>query len=220
MKRVTILLSIVHILYVSASGQTTLKTIHTKEAYEQLPDSKKLVLLQDSVPNLQTDIVYATRNNFTHTQLYTHPKVWTTKPMASALKKAAETLRKQGIGLLIYDAYRPYSVSQKMWEIVQDDRYVANPIHGSDHNRGTAIDLSLYNLQTGKPLAMPTGFDNFTEKAHLSYQPTSKTILANRTLLQNTMKAVGLRPLPTEWWHFFLPNSKDFEVLDIRFEEL
>ncbi len=220
MKKLSILLTFVNLLAATVYGQNTLNTIHTKEAYAQLPEDKKLVLLQDSIPDLKYNLVYATTNNFTHTKLYENPKVLTSKPIASALKKAAESLRSKGIGLLIFDAYRPYSVSKKMWEIVHDDRYVANPIHGSDHNRGTAIDISLYNLKTGKPLNMPTDFDNFTEKAHLSYLPKSATILANRNLLQNTMKTVGLRPLSTEWWHFSLLNSKEFEVLDLDFEEL
>ncbi|MFT4202769.1 MAG: M15 family metallopeptidase [Chitinophagaceae bacterium] len=219
MKRILLLFCLVNSFTASVFGQKALKPIHSKTAYQQLPDAKKLVLLQDSVPNLKYHLVYATKDNFTHTQLYRHPKVLTSKPMASALRKAAQILEAQGIGLLIFDAYRPYSVSKKMWTLVQDERYVANPVYGSDHNRGAAIDLTLYDLKTGKPLEMPTGFDNFTEKAHLSYQPASAAVLANRNLLQNTMHSVGLRPLPSEWWHFSLPNSKDFEVLDLDFGE-
>jgi len=217
MKRIIVLLSFSNLLFLNVSAQKTPRTVHSQTTYQQLPDNQKLVLLQDSVPNIQTNIVYATANNFTHTQLYQNHRLLVTKPLASALKKAADQLRKKGIGLLIFDGYRPYSVSRKMWAIVHDSRYVANPIHGSDHNRGTAIDLSLYYIQTGKPLEMPTSFDDFTEKAHLSYQPASKTILDNRNLLQNTMQSVGLRPLSTEWWHFSLSNSREFEVLDLDF---
>ncbi|WP_447641604.1 MULTISPECIES: M15 family metallopeptidase [Chitinophagaceae] len=220
MKRLSFLLSFVSLCTISIRSQKTLTTIAVKAVYDALPDNKKLVLLQDSVQDIKLDLVYATTHNFTHTQLYHNPKVLVTKPLASALKKAADQLREKGIGLLIFDAYRPYHVSQQMWQIVQDDRYVANPVHGSDHNRGTAIDLSLYSLRTGKLLTMPTGFDNFTEKAHLSYQPKSTAVLVNRNLLQKTMQSAGLRPLATEWWHFFLPNSKDFEVLDLSFDEL
>lgn len=219
MKRVTILLILSNLLAVFVFGQKSLKTINNKQEYEQIPNDKKLVLLQDSIPDLKTDLVYATKNNFTKTQLYQASKLLVSSPLASVLKKAAYQLQKNGIGLLVYDGYRPYSVSKKMWEIVHDDRYVANPVNGSDHNRGTAIDISLYDLKSGKPLAMPTPFDDFTEKAHLSYLPKSKKILTNRNLLQETMKSVGLRPLSTEWWHFYLPNSKEFDVLDLNFDQ-
>lgn len=218
MKKRLILLTCVNLWALSAWAQKPLQTIATKASYATLPNNKKLVLLRDSIPDLKLDLVYATTNNFTHTKLYDNPKVLTTPPMASALRKAADRLRKQDIGLLIFDAYRPYAVSKKMWQIVHDSRYVANPVYGSDHNRGTAIDLSLYNIKTGQALEMPTEFDNFSTKAHLSYQPSSAHILTNRNLLQKTMKEVGLRPLETEWWHFYLPNSRDFEVLDLDFD--
>ena len=218
MKRVFILLPFLDLLGFSVLGQNPLRTIASVQAYRHLPDKQKLVLLTDSVPDIKMDLVYATDQNFTHTQLYHHPRLLVVRPLATALKSAAEKLRTRGIGLLVFDAYRPYSVSKKMWETVHDNRYVADPVHGSDHNRGAAVDLSLYELKTGIPLEMPTGFDDFTEKAHLSYRPRSGTILANRNLLQRTMEAVGLSPLSTEWWHFSLPDSKEFEVLDLGFE--
>ena len=216
-----VLLSIcISVLTIASKRQTSLKVISDLKVYNELPDTKKLVLLTDSVPNIQQDLVYATTHNFTKKKLYPFPKLYVNTQMASALKKAAKILQAKGLGLLIYDGYRPYSVSKKMWEIVQDTRYVANPINGSDHNKGAAIDLSLYNLKTGKALLMPTPFDDFTEKAHLSYNPSSATIRTNRALLIQTMQSVGLHPLATEWWHYTLSNSKSLDVLDISFKDL
>ncbi|PZP52263.1 MAG: peptidase M15 [Pseudopedobacter saltans] len=220
MKILSTLLIFSMLLSIASFAQNAPKTIDNIQTYNELPNNKKLVLLQDSIPHLKTDLVYATPHNFTKTQLYHSPKLLVTGAMATALRKASIQLEKEGYGLLVFDGYRPYAVSKKMWEIVHDDRYVANPVNGSDHNRGTAIDISLYDLKTGKPLPMPTPFDDFTEKAHLSYQPTSALILSNRNLLQNTMKSVGLKPLSTEWWHFFLPNSKEFAVLNLDFSQL
>lgn len=178
---------------------------------------QRLISLQETIPHLRTRFYYATDNNFTHTVLYHRPVALSIVPMADALQKAAAILHKKGIGILLFDAYRPYHVTQKMWEIVPDDRYAANPAYGSDHNRGAAVDLTLYDLKTGKLLEMPTGFDNFTEKAHHDYNNLPAAAIRNRQLLLETMQTVGLKPLKTEWWHYALPDSKQYALLDIDF---
>jgi D-alanyl-D-alanine dipeptidase len=141
-------------------------------------------------------------------------------PAVIALKKVQQELNNSGFGLKIYDAYRPYSVTEKFWELVKDDRYVADPRKGSGHNRGIAVDLTIINLHTGEELAMPTGFDNFTDSAHQDFMQLPDYILHNRELLKSTMVKYGFLPFATEWWHFSLPNPDKYEVLDLSFKEL
>ncbi len=121
--------------------------------------------------------------------------------------------------MLVYDAYRPYSVTLRFWELVKDERYVANPAKGSGHNRGISVDLTLVH-QNGQFVDMGTGFDNFSDTAHHSYSQLSPEIRSNRSLLKNTMEKFGFRALETEWWHYSWPNDKNYELLDLSFREL
>ena len=105
-------------------------------------------------------------------------------------------------------------------DLAQYERYVANPSKGSGHNRGLSIDLTLVDLKTGKEMEMGTGFDNFTDSAHHTFQKFPDTILENRKLLRKTMEASGFKALDTEWWHYSWPNDRNYEVMDIDFEEL
>jgi D-alanyl-D-alanine dipeptidase len=183
--------------------------------------SKVLVSLQQFIPQLVIDLKYATKNNFIHKVLYTNSEAFARSPTATALKNINAELNKMGLGLKVYDAYRPYSVTKEMWKLVHDDRYTANPAKGSGHNRGAAVDVTLVNLSTGAELAMPTTFDNFTEKAHHDYMNLPKEVLDNRQLLKTTMEKHGFVALSTEWWHYSLPNAATrFELLDLSFEQL
>ncbi|MEO8404300.1 MAG: M15 family metallopeptidase, partial [Chitinophagaceae bacterium] len=105
-------------------------------------------------------------------------------------------------------------------ELVKDERYVANPAKGSGHNRGIAVDLTIIDLKTGKELDMGTGFDNFTDSAHQSFQLLPEKVLANRKLLRSVMEKYGFKVLETEWWHYYLADGAKFEVLDISFRNL
>lgn len=181
---------------------------------------KQMVAISKYIANVKTDFVYATTINFTHQVLYHQPKAYLRLAAVKALQVIANHLQTKGLGLLIYDAYRPYSVTKTMWQIVPDDRYAANPAKGSGHNRGIAVDLTLYNLQTGLPLPMPTPFDDFTEKAHHNYMQLDSAVLANRQLLKTTMEQQGFKALDTEWWHYYLPNAAYFELLDLDFKQM
>lgn len=183
-------------------------------------DSTPLVNLFNIIPHLKTEWHYAGFNNFTGQILYKNPKPYLVKPAALALKPAADSLAKLGYGILLFDAYRPHSVSVKMWEIVNNPDYVADPSKGSNHNRGTAIDVSLYDLQTGKQLKMPTDFDDFTSKAHLNYNKLPAKVKHNRDLLKNIMSYFGFKPYAKEWWHYTFITDTKYEVLDIDFNEL
>lgn len=183
--------------------------------------TQQLVPLHQYVGNLKVDFVYATKKNFTHTVLYKNPKAYVRLPVARALQQVATFLAKKGLGIIIFDAYRPYSVTEKMWRVVPDARYAADPKHGSGHNKGVSVDISLYYLSTGKPMEMPTAFDNFTEKAHQDYMQLPKRIIDNRDLLKHIMQQYGFEPLSTEWWHFSFPNpGEKYKILNLDFDDL
>ncbi|MBW8683959.1 M15 family metallopeptidase [Chitinophaga rhizophila] len=197
-----------------------LPVVQTTAHYQQLvaaDSNQALIDIAAYIPGIRTDIRYATADNFTHQVLYPYAAAYLRLPAARALKAVQEELNRQGLGLLIFDAYRPYSITEKMWEIVPDDRYAANPRNGSGHNRGVAVDLTLVKLQTGQPVAMPTGFDDFTEKAHHAYPVSDTMIAANRQLLRSVMEKHGFLPLTTEWWHYYLKTYKEYPLMDIPF---
>lgn len=183
--------------------------------------SKQLISLQRVVPQILVDLKYATTNNFTHRVLYENAAAYGRLEVAMALKKINAELNKSGLGLKVFDAYRPYQVTRKMWKLVHDERYTANPAKGSGHNRAAAVDVTLVNLSTKRELTMPTGFDDFSEKAHHDYMNLPEDALKNRRLLRLTMEKFGFVALSTEWWHYSLPNAaKRFELLDLSFDQL
>ena len=185
----------------------------------QADSPSAMVPLTRFLQPLQTDIVYATSANFTHQVLYKNPAAYLRLEAAQALQKVQDTLQSIGLDIKIFDAYRPYSITEKMWTIVPDDRYAANPANGSGHNRGIAIDLTLTN-KNGKELPMPTGFDNFTDSAHHNFMNLPAEVLQNRKLLKAVMEQYGFVALPTEWWHYSLPNPKRYDLLNVDFEEM
>jgi D-alanyl-D-alanine dipeptidase len=183
--------------------------------------NKQMVDLKKFIPGITLDLKYATTGNFMHQKLY--PPVRTTflrKKAAEALKKVVEELKKINLSIKIFDAYRPYSVTAKMWEMVKDDRYAADPAKGSGHNRGAAIDLTLIDLTTHTELPMGTGFDNFSDTAHVAFTQLPEDVLKNRNILKTVMEKYGFVQLSTEWWHFYLPDSSDYELLDLSFSQL
>jgi len=179
-----------------------------------------LVNLAESPDPPVLDVRYATRLNFTGEKLYPCPVVWLQKDARLALIAVQSALRGKGMALKVFDGYRPLSVQQKMWDLVQDERYVSNPaVNQGRHTRGTAVDVALVDLM-GNPLPMPSGFDDFTEKAHRDYAGASAEESANARLLEAVMTSHGFAPFATEWWHFDLQNWKSYPVLNISIEEL
>jgi D-alanyl-D-alanine dipeptidase len=177
---------------------------------------KKMVELKTIMPDIQYDLRYATINNFLHEQLYKNGDVTFLRlPVARAIAKVQRELNEKGLSLKIWDAYRPYSATVKMWNLIKDDRYVADPKKGSGHNRGIAVDVTIINKATGEELNMGTGFDNFSDTAHLDFMNLPAEVLKNRSLLKTTMEKYGFKELETEWWHFYRNNTSDFELLDI-----
>lgn len=183
------------------------------------PD-KALINLEEFIPDIALDIRYATTNNFTGERIYDEAKAYARRPVAEALKKIQSDLRPRGLGLKIFDAYRPYRATVKFYEVYRDTTYVASPYRGSRHNRGCAIDLTIIELKSGKELKMPTGYDSFTKDAWPSTPVKDPVARENRRLLIEAMEKHGFRVNSSEWWHFDFRGWKNFEVLDIEFSEL
>ena len=184
------------------------------------PEKKMVSLAQ--IPGIILDLRYATTNNFLHKSLYPEniKNSFLRKPAFQALANVAKDFMRRGLVIVIFDAYRPYSVTVEIWNSVKDERYAANPAKGSGHNRGVAVDLTLADAVTHQLLPMPTDFDNFSDSARQDFNSTDAKRMANRNLLRQIMEKYGFLSLSTEWWHFSWPQSENFEVLDLGFEEL
>lgn len=174
-------------------------------------------------PSIRLDIRYARADNFTGRPLYTQPRAFLVKPAAKALVRAHRAAAAHGHGLTIFDAYRPWRVTKALWDATPPGpkrNYVANPRRGSKHNRGCAVDLTLHDLKTGLPVEMPSGYDEFTSRAHRNFSGTSTAAINNRKLLETLMTAHGFRGASNEWWHFDFAAWRDFPLLDIAFEDM
>lgn len=200
-----------------------LKVVDDINLYNKLvqqDSTKKLVDLEKYIPGIKLDIRYATNNNFTKKILYKEAKAFLRLPAANALKKIQSELKKKNLELKIYDAYRPYSITEILWENVKDARYASDPRKGSRHNRGCAVDLTIIDSKTGKEIPMPTEYDNFTVKAHHSYMNLPKEVIKNRKILRDVMEKYGFKIITSEWWHYDFIGWSKYELLNIPFEEL
>ena len=215
---VTIIFSTTWLLNLWAQKNSEPQVIREYSLYKQSVKSdslKKMVELKTIMPNIQYDLRYATTNNFMHQQVYKNGSTTFLRLIAAkALARVQQELNEKSLSLKIWDAYRPFHVTEKMWELIKDDRYVADPKKGSGHNRGIAVDLTIVDRTTGKELDMGTGFDNFTDTAHQDFKDLPVEILNNRALLKTVMEKYGFVAFETEWWHFFW-NNPNFELLDI-----
>ena len=208
-------------LPVSPYGLAYINTIPLyKESLRNHPEKEMISLA--NIPGIELDLRYASNNNFMHRQLYpenTHT-TFLRKQAFLALDSVSMELAKKGLVLVIFDAYRPYSVTIDLWNRVKDERYAANPAKGSGHNRGISVDLTLADAKTHKLLVMPTGFDNFSDSAYQDFNKLDAKRIANRDLLRRVMEKYGFIPLFSEWWHYSWPETGDYEVLDLSFQDL
>jgi zinc D-Ala-D-Ala dipeptidase len=179
-----------------------------------------LVDIRSINPNIALDIRYATTNNFVKQKLYSQPRCILRAAVAQQLSQVQTDLEKRGLGLKVYDCYRPLAVQRALWAIKPDDRYVANPKNGSRHNRGAAVDLTLVDRKTGKELPMPTAFDDFTERASRSYSNLPENVRKNRQTLEDAMVKAGFIPLSSEWWHFDGKGWQNYAIRDIPFSAI
>jgi len=167
-------------------------------------------------PSIQVDLRYAHRDNFLKEAIYPVNRCLLRTDVAERLARVQRRLVAQGFGLRMWDCYRPQSVQQRMWELVPDPRYVADPSVGSKHSRASAVDVTLVDRQ-GNPVPMPTKHDDFSERARRDYTNLPAPALKNRQILEEAMSAEGFIPLPTEWWHFDDPNWASAPLLDQPF---
>lgn len=173
-------------------------------------------------PTIKLDIRYATPNNFTGRAVYTQARAFLQRDAAKALVRANKRLRKLGYGVVVFDGYRPWSVTKLFWDITPEDKrdYVADPAKGSRHNRGCAVDLSLFDLTTGNEVAMPSPYDDFTEAAHPDYAGGSPEQRRLRDLLRSVMESEGFTVYEFEWWHFDYKAYRKYRIMDIPFEHM
>jgi D-alanyl-D-alanine dipeptidase len=183
------------------------------------PDLVELVKLD---PTIKLDIRYATSNDFLGTAVYTQARGFLQRPAAEALLRAHLELKALGYGLIIHDGYRPWYVTKIFWDATPDDKkiFVADPSKGSVHNRGCAVDLSLYDLATGEEVKMPSGYDEMTDRAYSNYSGGTAEERARRMLLRETMEKQNFTVNPTEWWHFDYKDWRRYPILNLKFEDL
>lgn len=182
----------------------------------------ELVELTKLDPTIKLDIRYATSNNFLGTPVYTEARAFLQRPAAEALVRALPELRAQGYGIIIHDGYRPWYVTKIFWDATPNHQkiFVADPKAGSRHNRGCAVDLSLYDLRTGKEVEMPSGYDEMTERAYANYPGGTAEERARRAVLGRAMVKQGFLVNPTEWWHFDYKDWREYPIQNVRFEDL
>ncbi|MGB5608723.1 M15 family metallopeptidase [Eudoraea sp.] len=175
------------------------------------------VRLADYSSDFEYDLRYATENNFLKAKVYNCAECYTRAKTAKALIKANNDFIVQGYKIKFYDCYRPNSVQYKMWEIVPNPQYVANPVKGSIHNKGGAVDITLVTL-SGDELDMGTDFDFFGKKAYHDNMDLPKEILKNRKVLKETMEKYGFWSVRTEWWHYNLSSASNDRIADFKWE--
>lgn len=175
----------------------------------------ELVDIQTIIPGIQVDLKYATEDNFTGQVVYDFNCCLLVQEAAFCLMDVQTELETVGLGLKVWDGYRPMEAQWKFWELVPDERYVSDPRKGGRHTRGTAVDLTLVTKE-GEELPMPSAFDDFSEKAHRDYMGASLEATQNRDFLQEVMERHGFQGLPSEWWHFDLEGWGDYPPLDYQ----
>lgn len=188
----------------------------TKRSLEGLADTT-FVRLADYSNAFVYDMRYATENNFLKAKVYDCAECYTRVKTAKALIEANETFIKKGVRIKFFDCYRPNSVQYKMWEIVPNPQYVADPVKGSIHNKGGAVDITLVDLE-GNELDMGTDFDFFGKRAYHDNLNLPETILQNRKLLKETMESFGFWSIRTEWWHYNLSAASNDRIANFKWD--
>lgn len=205
---------------ISELRRVALKAAPPKESGEfRLPDLVDLTTLN---PTIKLDIRYATSNNFLGAPVYEEARAFLQKPAAEALARAAQKLQHLGYGLLVHDAYRPWYVTKIFWDATPEDKkiFVADPKDGSRHNRGCAVDLTLYDLKTGREVLMTGGYDEMSERSYAFYPGGTDLDRWDRALLRNALETEGFVVYPYEWWHFDYEDWRQYPILNLTFEQL
>jgi zinc D-Ala-D-Ala dipeptidase len=219
MKKQFLTISRLLVLIISANIVLFAQDAPPKEQNKREADLVELIKLEKTI---KLDIRYARSDNFVGRPVYTEARAFMQRPAAEAIVRVHKLLKKQGLGLVIFDGYRPWSVTKIFWEVTPEDKrkFVADPVKGSRHNRGCAVDLSMFDLKTKKLVEMPSDFDDFTEKASPDYKGGTELQTKNRELLRKLMEAEGFTVNANEWWHFDFKDWKDYAIYDLSFDNL
>ena len=191
-------------------------------AKENIIRTNELVEVITLDPTLKLDIRYATKNNFLGRPVYKTAKAFLQRPVAEDLIKVNKEIKKDGYGLLIFDGYRPWSITKLFWDETPEEkrRFVADPKVGSIHNRGCAVDLTLYDLKSGKEIKMPSEYDTFSEAAYPAFMGGTPEERSRRDFLIKVMEKHNFKVHPNEWWHFNHEDCEKYEILNIPLEEI
>jgi D-alanyl-D-alanine dipeptidase len=183
------------------------------------PDLVELTRLD---PTIRLDIRYATKNNFLGRPVYKQARAFLQRPAAEALLRVNASLRRQGYGLMVFDGYRPWAVTKVFWDSTPADKreFVADPSKGSRHNRGCAVDLTMFDLKTGEMVRMPSEYDEMTERSHIDYKCATAEASRLRDLLRAEMEAQGFAVYKPEWWHYDYQDWREYPILNISFTKI
>lgn len=183
------------------------------------PDLVELITLDSTI---KLDIRYATPNNLAGRAVYPEARAFLQRPAAEALVRAHRALRGRGFGVLVFDGYRPWRVTRLFWDVTPPEKreFVADPAKGSKHNRGCAVDLSMYDLATGREIEMPSAYDEMSPRAYPTYEGGSATSRTRRDALRAAMEHEGFAVEPNEWWHFNYKDWTRYPILDLAFGEI
>lgn len=181
-----------------------------------------LIELNKLDKTIKLDIRYATANNFVGRPVYPEARAFLQRPAAEAVLRVHQWLGRQGLGIVIYDGYRPWSITKLFWEVVREDqrKFVADPAKGSKHNRGCAVDLGIFDRATGLAIPMPSGYDEFTDRASPDHAGGTDEERTNRDKLRQLMEANGFTVNANEWWHFDYNSWQEYAIYDIAFSEI
>ena len=210
------------VLVISAILFSDMETYANAAKKEDKVHTSELIELIKLDPTFKLDIRYATKNNFLGRPVYNQAKIFLQKPVAESLIRVNKAIHKDGYGLLVFDGYRPWSVTKIFWDEIEPAkrRFVADPKIGSIHNRGCAIDLSLYKVSSGREIKMPCEYDTFSEKAYPTYTGGTIEERKSRDYLIKKMEKEGFKVHPNEWWHFDHKDCYLYPILDQTFEEI
>lgn len=181
-----------------------------------------LVELVKLDPTIKLDIRYAGANNFLGKPVYQEARAFLQRPAAEGLVAAHRELAKDGYGLMIHDGYRPWAITKLFWDLTSglQREFVADPKTGSKHNRGCAVDLTMYDLATGRVVEMPGGYDEMSRRSYPDYPGGPPAARARRDLLRQVMERHGFTVESNEWWHFNYQDWRLYPILDIAFSEI
>jgi len=201
-----------------------IKEARTATPPEEVGDFRPadLVELRKLDPTINLEIRYATTNNLFGTVFYSAPRAFMQRPAAEALVRVNRKLKTLGYGLLVHDAYRPWYVTKVFWDATPDDKkkFVADPSKGSRHNRGCAVDITLYDLRTGKPVEMVSTYDETTDRASPDYPGGTSLQRWHRNLLRREMESEGFTVFEAEWWHFDYKDWQKYRIGNVSFDQI